>query len=212
MSNQNEPRNMLSITELQAQMEAKNREYEEWQAHCQAQLAEALQIEEERRQAEEVQKAEEQCCLAAEAEEQWLVAKVVAHKLEEAVQREWAAEERHKKQRVEKVKKGLSAGHAAELQEACRTNELLQELIKTMAGIKATQQEQLQVTQSTCHQGQAGLEDLESEESGDEFEEGASGDLEDGEEEEEEEEAEEEMEVEKEKEKASGEGREMEVN
>ncbi|KAF9441052.1 hypothetical protein P691DRAFT_766824 [Macrolepiota fuliginosa MF-IS2] len=119
-----------------------------------------------------------------------------------------------------------ATGRAAELQEARRTNELLQELVKTMAGIEVTQQEQLRVTQSTCRvmrgqmrlltkvrvnlkaiwqQGRAGLEDLESEE-------GASGDLEDREEEEEEEEAEEEMEAEKEKEKVLGEGGEMEVN
>ncbi|KAF9440438.1 hypothetical protein P691DRAFT_780082 [Macrolepiota fuliginosa MF-IS2] len=126
-----------------------------------------------------------------------------------------------------------ATGRAAELQEACHTNELLQELVKTMAGIEATQQEQLRVAQSTrramrgqmrlltevrvnleaiWQQGRAGLEDLESEESDDEFKEGASGDSEDGEEEEEEEEAEEEMEVEKEKEKVSGEGGEMEVD
>ncbi|KAF9440439.1 hypothetical protein P691DRAFT_802302 [Macrolepiota fuliginosa MF-IS2] len=314
-------------------------------------MAEALRVEEEQWKAEEARKAEEQRRLAAEAEEHQVVAEAVVCKLEEAVQREQAAEERRKKQWAEKAKKtrdqeraveresgpsrrnmsgdvvgrkrprviddsssesnwektteaqrmledeeadeeesrgrqgkgkgkatsrvtlrrgkqkmggpgricqrcsemgkeclpytgerawvficaachkdgkgckpigvDSATGWAAELQEAHRTNELLQELVKTMAGIEATQQEQLQVAQSTRHamrgqtvnleaiwqQGRAGLEDLESEESDDEFEEGASGDSEDGEEE-----AEEEMEVEKEKEKASGEGGEMEVD
>ncbi|KAF9440852.1 hypothetical protein P691DRAFT_767144 [Macrolepiota fuliginosa MF-IS2] len=144
--------------------------------------------------------------------------------------RKWAKSASH----IQESK--LESSRAAELQEACCTNELLQELIKMMAGIEATQQEQLQVARSTHHvmrgqtqlltevrqnldaiwqQGQAGLEDLESTESGDKFKEGASGDSEDreeGEEEEAEEEVEVEKEKEKEKEKASGEGGEMEVD
>ncbi|KAF9439737.1 hypothetical protein P691DRAFT_785227, partial [Macrolepiota fuliginosa MF-IS2] len=71
------------------------------------------------------------------------------------------------------IRRNLVTRHVAELQEACHTNELLQELIKTMAGIEATQQEQLQVRQNLnaiWQQGWAGLGDLEGDESDDEYE------------------------------------------